>query len=321
MRIGIIGAAGGQGQRFLNLNLDNDIEYVLYDHHGEIKKIQNIDKYQVTTRIENLLECKGVVIASPNDSHIHYIQYLVDKDYKGYVYCEKTPVSNSEDISSLESLEESVKKRVLFGFDLERSLYKKILDGKYNLGNLLYCNFISGHGLGFKSFYKESWRNDADKCKNGIFGMVSVHYLEMFIAKYGFPKEENIFECVKSPGGITNDNSLYSAVWGDEKVLLNIYVSYTTPLIEKSDFIFDNGYISITENDTVIYSPRDCFDQTGMFRKPNVAEQIPIGTKQIWDSALEDNFKYFIEKVRCQEDISLKEFENSINVNKYILNL
>ena len=320
MRIGIIGAAGGQGRRFLNLNLDYDINYIIYDHHGETKKIQNVDKYQVTTRMVDLLKCDGVIISSPNESHIYYIQYLVGNDFKGYIYCEKPPVSSSDDIEYLENLDGSVKKRILFGFDLERSLYKRILDDEYNLGCLLYCNIISGHGLGFKPFYKESWRNDVNKCKNGIFGMVTVHYLELFISKYSFPKEENLFECVKAPGGLTKDNSLYSAVWGDEKVLLNIYVSYTTPLIERIDFIFDNGYIIITEKDTAIHAPRDSFDHLGMFQKPNVIEKISIGTQQIWNSALADNFIFFIEKINSKTDIPLDEFKNAINVNRYILN-
>lgn len=318
MRIGIIGAAGGQGHRFLELCLECDIEFVLYDHHGEVKNKYDEKHYKITIILDDLLKCDGVIIASPNKSHLHYIQYFIRKGYGGYIYCEKPPVSDKDELSQLERMDESVKKKILFGFSLERSLYKKILDGQYNLGHLLYCNIISGHGLGFKSFYKDSWRNDVDMCKNGIFSMVSIHYIEIFIAKYGLPKKENFFESVKAPGGINVDNNLYSAIWGDEKILLNLFVSYTTPLIEESDFVFDNGYISITGNEIVIYAPRDCFDLNGMFRTPDVVERIPIGTADIWKNALMENFKFFIENIRQQTDIPLKEFENSIIVNKYI---
>ena len=321
MRIGIIGAAGGQGQKFLKLQTEYDVNWVIYDHHGEANKIAVTNSYRITRHIEELLGCQGIIIASPNESHMKYIQYLISENYDGYIYCEKPPVNNFRNLAQLERIEDSIKKRILFGFNLERSLYKKILDGGYSVGRLLYCNIIAGHGLGFKSFYKNSWRNDINKCKNGIFEMVSVHYLEMFIAKYGLPKEEKSFGCVKAPDGINMDNNLYVATWGDEEVLLNLYVSYTTPLIEKSDFVFDNGYISITGDKTVIYGPRDCFDRDGMFRLPDVLEEIPIGTKAIWEESLKENFIYFLKIITNKQDIPLIEFENSIKVNQYILSL
>lgn len=321
MRIGIIGAAGGQGQKFLKLDVECGVSYVVYDHHGETGKITDANCHQITKCIEDLLSCQGIIIASPNESHMKYIQYLISVNYSGYIYCEKPPVSSSRELIQLENIEDSFKKRILFGFNLERSLYKKIIDGEYHIGRLCYCNITSGHGLGFKSFYKESWRNDMNKCKNGIFEMVSIHYLEMFIAKYGLPKEEMSFGCVKAPDGKNMDNNLYSAIFGDEEIFLSLYVSYTTPLIEKSDFIFDNGYISITEDKTVIYGPRDCFDKDGMFKYPNIMEEIPIGTKQIWEESLRENLRYFLRKITNKQNIPIEEYESAIRVNKYILNM
>lgn len=321
MRIGIIGAAGGQGQKFLKLCADYDVHYIIYNHHGETEKMIDVDHFWITGRLADLLSCEGLIIASPNESHMKYINYLISENYGGYIYCEKPPVNTFRDLSQLENIEESVKKRILFGFNLERSLYKKILDGEYHIGHLLYCNILSGHGLGFKSFYKESWRNDINQCKNGIFEMVSIHYLEMFIAKFGLPKSELSCGSAKAPYGINMDNNMYSAVFGDEEIFLSLYVSYTTPMIEKSSFIFDNGYILITEDRTTIYGPRDCFDKDGMFKPPDIVKEIPIGTRQIWEESLKENFGYFLSKVENGEDIPIEEFENAVRVNKYILNI
>lgn len=321
MKIGLIGGAGGQADRLLSYKIKEiAIEYILYDHHGETLSCKKLDQYEKTNRLEDLLFCSGVIIMSPNTTHYFYLKYFIESNYKGYIYCEKPPVDDRTELNFLMSVDAYWKNRILFGFNLQRSIYRDILEDDYGLGNLQYCNIISGHGLGFKEHYSDSWRNKPELLPQGIFRMVIIHYLELFISRFGLPKGEQRYNAVRAPKGRNIDNCMYSAVFGERDIMLNIYASYTMPLMDQSIFVFDNGYIIISENRTEIFAPRDSFDEKGGFKKPEQVQILNKGTSDIWKESLQNNILYFYKTIIKRVEFSEKEYDNSLIVNEYILN-
>ncbi len=321
MKIGLIGGAGGQADRLLSYKFKEiSIEYILYDHHGEILSCKKFDQYEKTNRLEDLLFCSGVIIMSPNITHYFYLKYFIESNYKGYIYCEKPPVDDRTELNFLMCVDEYWKNKILFGFNLQRSIYRDILEDDYGLGNLQYCNMISGHGLGFKEHYSDSWRNKPELLPQGIFRMVVIHYLELFISRFGLPKREKRYNAVHAPKGRNIDNCMYSAVFGERDIMLNIYASYTMPLMDQSIFVFDNGYIIISENRTEVFAPRDSFDEKGSFKKPEQVQILNKGTVDIWKESLQNNILYFYKTIIKRGEFSEKEYDNSLIVNEYILN-
>jgi len=321
MQIGIIGGAEEQERKLLQYRFTEVlIEYILYDHHGEIALCEALRQYKKTNDLEDLFLCDVIIIVSPNKTHYFYLKYFIENNYNGYIYCEKPPVDEMDELNLLMTVDECWKRKILFGFNLQRSFYKDILIDNLGLGNFQYCNIISGHGLGFKEHYSDSWRNEPELLPQGIFSMVVIHYLELFISEFGLPKKEKKYNAIHAPKGKNIDNCMYSAVFGDRDIMLNIYASYTMPLMDQSIFIFDDGYIVISENEIQIVGPRDCFDDKGNFKKPEKIDVITKGTIDIWKESFKKNILYFYKVIEKNEKFSEEEYNNSLIVNKYILN-
>ena len=69
------------------------------------KKINNS---KFTNDFSKLLSCDAIIIASPNSTHYAYIKKLV-KNYTGYIFCEKPPVTSKSELRNLRNLYSKIK--------------------------------------------------------------------------------------------------------------------------------------------------------------------------------------------------------------------
>ena len=130
-----------------------------------------------TNNISDILASEAVFILSPNYSHFSYLDYLRE-NYSGYVFCEKPPTNIKEDLKKLYKIKSQ---RIYYNYNFRFSKIAEILKNKnkFNLGNLVYGNIISGKGIALKKSYKKNWRSDKNKCPKGVFEMLSVHWLDL----------------------------------------------------------------------------------------------------------------------------------------------
>ncbi len=322
MKIGIIGAYGGQGKRILSICFKEfDIEYYVYEHDCS-KKRQNIAgiNYEIKYELEELLFCDGIIIAAPTSEHYSYLKYFYDREYAGYIFCEKPVVESEEELQAVESFSDKIKKKIMIGFNLRYSVYSDILSGKgiHALGNLLYCNIISGHGLGFKDFYANSWRNDEKKTHSGIFETVSIHYLDLFIHRYGIPVNVMASHEIMAPNGRVWDNSMFSAAFA-EGIALNIFNSYTSPFIQSTRFVFENGIVEIDDKEVRAYYPRDSFDTQGRFAAPPLAYIWKDTENDIWEASQKKILLEFYSSIVKKREFDLANFERSLSSTEYVI--
>ncbi|MCM1174218.1 MAG: hypothetical protein NC341_04115 [Blautia sp.] len=323
LKLGIIGAYGGQGRRIISCMCEEtEKEYIVYEH-DVMKKREHLEgiEYTIKDSLDSLLFCDGIIIAAPTAEHFYYLNYLIEQNYKGYIFCEKPPVETTTELQMLRHIGSEEKKKILFGFNLRYSIYQQALEGwsGYDLGELRHCSVISGHGLGYKDSYKNSWRNNKGKTKNGIFETVSIHYLDMFIDQFGKPLSSLISPSIKAEAGMVWDNIMYNAVFMNG-ITLNVFNSYVSPFINETRMIFENGIIEINRNTVRIYYPRECFDDRGQYTTPPIVYEAE-SQNEIWEEAQKEILKVFLITIRELGEFSEEDFERALDTTEYILQI
>ena len=138
MKIGIIGD-GNHSKRIQKILKKINLNFYIYKPKGP--------KYFEIEKFNQLKKCNVIFIISPNNTHYFYIKKL----YKGrFIFCEKPPVNNKNQLTELKKIKT---KKIYYNYNFRFSKISEILKNtkKYNLGNLIYTNIISGKGLAFKN--------------------------------------------------------------------------------------------------------------------------------------------------------------------------
>ena len=148
---------------------------------------KEINDPRTTNNLEKLYDCDGIIIASPNSTHLEYIQKFIDNS-KCYIFCEKPPVTSTDGIKQLEKLSLDEKKRVHFNFNLRFSELKKMLDKYLNsdlIGKPIQINIVASMGLAFKEKYLQNWRSDGEQNMHNIIENVSIHWIDLVSYYFG----------------------------------------------------------------------------------------------------------------------------------------
>ena len=117
-----------------------------------------------TNYFTDLLSCDAIIISSPNDTHYQYIKKL--ETFSGYIFCEKPPVSNINELNKLKKLKINKKRKIFFNFNYRFSELDKLLQKYSNskqLGQIVKIEIIASQGLAFKKEYIGSWRSNGTK--------------------------------------------------------------------------------------------------------------------------------------------------------------
>ena len=253
-------------------------------------------------------------IISPNHTHYHYIKSL---HKQGYIFCEKPPTNNNKELTRLKKINS---KKIYYNFNYRFSKISQILKNrkKYNLGKLIYANLISGKGLVFKPEYKKNSRSNVKVCPKGVFEMVTIHWLDLLyhlfkVTKIHEPQLTNL-----SKVGTSFDNSNIR-VEIEKKIIAEIFCTYTSPLINKKLFVFENGIVEQNENKILIKGPAINYDKNKFFKPPKIIKKINVSEKKDYQDSLLKSVQFFLEIVRKKKVFSKKENAKSLVINKLII--
>tara|TARA_B100001093_G_scaffold518265_1_gene602520 strand:- start:1791 stop:2720 length:930 start_codon:yes stop_codon:yes gene_type:complete len=264
--------------------------------------------------LEHLKKFNVFFIISPNHTHYHYIKSLYKE---GYIFCEKPPTNNRIELNRLQRINS---KKIYYNFNFRFSKISQILKNrnKYNLGNLIYANIISGKGLAFKSEYKKNRRSNAKVCPKGVFEMVTIHWLDLIFHLFNVTKIHKPQLTNLSKVGTSYDNSNIRLEI-DKKVMAEIFCTYTSPLLNKKIFIFENGIVEQNENDISIKGPAINYDKNKFFKPPKTIKKISISGKKDYQESLSKSIKFFLDITSKKKNFSTKENAQSLTVNKMII--
>lgn len=179
-----------------------------------------------------------VVIACPDPFHIDWIEYLSAMHYPGYIFCEKSPVTDSAQLQRLKKVKNL---KIYFNFpliftDFFQTQQQRISDNKLAIVNW-------GHDFAFKPHYKDSWRARGDLTPYGVGTSLAIHFLHQTLYVFGKIKVFAIEYSKLSPAGTSPDTVKISTIFQSE-MCVDIFCSYGIPetqslfLGNKKEFLF-----------------------------------------------------------------------------------
>lgn len=218
-----------------------------------------------TSDINDLFNLDGVMILSPNDTHLSYIEMLLSKGFKGYIFCEKPPVTNLDEFHRLHQLDP---KRVMYDFSLRHSYLKHQLDSLLPLiGTVIKADAWVTHGFAYKPGYASSWRADSSRHHYGLLESVSIHWIDMLLQLLGSAvgvkhQQRNIAKSAAVPDTSVMEMRHVSGA------LSTIVASYAAPAFTKLSILGNDGAIELEGRTLSLYHPRDSFDDAGRYVMP-----------------------------------------------------
>ena len=306
LRIGIIGQ-GSQYKRISKILTIKGAKFITY-------KPSRNKSYYNKEKFEKLKKCNVIFILSPNNTHLKYIKLLHDNRF---IFCEKPPVNSLNDLKELKEIKSN---KLYFNYNFRFSKISEVLENVklFDLKELMYTNIITGHGLGFKKDYYKSWRSNRKICKKGVFEIVSAHWIDLINYHFRIKKIQNLNlrNYTKNTSGI--DNS-YCKLLLKNKSEVNIFTSYTSPLIKKIIFVFTNGFIEQNENFIEIRGPAMNLDKNNYFKKPNIIKRININEDQDYILSLKKSVTYFLGHAYKNKNFSKEHLRKSIMSNSFII--
>jgi len=325
LKIGFIGYKGHAGRliKIFGGSKDCRIGTIYHpDKNIDISAIPDLDAdfARQSRDLSDLLSSDIVVISSPNATHFGYLKYLSGK-FRGYVFCEKPPVSSLSELERLERSRPGFKHKVFFNFNMRFSLYNEVLGSypsRFGLGELVSARVITGHGLAFKPSYRSSWRADKRFHPGGVLETLGCHYLDLFMFNFGGPEQTHCFNAHLSPYGDSWDTSHMTCLF-ENKAVLSLTCSYCVPCSEAMYLVYTNGTVEVREDRISVFGPRDTFDKKGFFIPPPLKYEVSVDMEAVYESSLEASCRFFLSHVRKGKKIGSEYFDRSLLSNKVIL--
>ena len=317
IKLGIIGYRNHVERLLKVLQKRKDCKIDYFYH--PTKKIKNL---KMTNNLKDLFLCDAIIISSPNSTHCEYIKKL-EKNYSGYIFCEKPPATNFSELKKLKNLNSGFKSKIFFNFNYRFSNFNKIINKNLNskkLGKIVNVNIISSHGLAFKKGYSSTWRADGKNNLNNILETVSIHFLDLAILNFGSIVQSYNTSKLISKKGTSYDTSCL-LLNHKNGVLTSIINSYATPLIEELMIIGTNGYLTIRDNKLKIRSPRNTFDKNGFFITPSISSKDNFDIKSDYENSLKKSINFFISHVKNKKNFLGKNYKLSLETNEILLKL
>ena len=304
-----------------------DIGVIGYKNHA--KKITDIlrKKYNIkfiyhpskklrfkefTNKIENLLETDCVFILCPSKEHFFYLNYFNKKNYKGYIFCEKIPVTTDNDLKKLSNF---LNNKTYFNFNLRHSILSTYLKDDKLLGKLISINIFDLKPILSKKSMKQNWRMNF---QDTLITNNLIHYLDLMINN--FSKNIQNFQLISNK--INKyfkiiDNFLI--IFKIKKKLININLSYSCGLENLYLLYFSKGKIEINNSKIKIFYPNNKIDNKGRLKKPKIF--INKKTRNIFEDSNNKSISYFMNVVKNREKFKKNEITKSIFTNKMVLSL
>ena len=269
-------------------------------------------------KFSEIIDSDCVFISSPSDTHVNYIKKILKESPLSYIFCEKPPTTNAKDLKYLKGLDSSDKEKIFFNYNYRFSFLSQLVS-ECDLGRPVHFNFMSSHGLALKDSYRDNWRFSSTNELLGVYGTVAIHYIDLcmwLLGEYESIKiNKHNYSNSKTADSITINMKFKNGC------TTNIFVSYVTPFINKSDLIFDNGILELDNGKIKLYEPRESFDENGHFTKPYSRCVIDReSSRDYYDVSLKQSLFFFIESVIKKNKFKISDFDMSIESNELLLN-
>ena len=309
---------GKQGKKIEN-NIKKNLgvsDVIIY--HPKKKPILKNKNYCTINNFNNIIKSDIIIISSPNKTHAYYLNKLHKLGFNNYIFCEKPLCENKKDFKELKKFLKKFDK-LYVNFNYRHSaisnIIKKINNPKY--GKPIQINFYNSHGLAFKNEFNSSWRSTNDK--NFMLFNKAIHIIDLLIFFFDQPKINN-YESISFAKNKSFNDTLRLSITFKNKLLANIFCSYSTTFLFRFEIICTNSHIIYDKNKILIYYPRNSFGKNKQFITPPVNFSKTF-SKSFENDSLINSTNYFCNIVKKNGKFKIKEVESYLKTHKFLLDI
>lgn len=267
-----------------------------------------------SSNFNDLLKTDGIMVLSPNDTHMAYIEQLQAAGYSGYIFCEKPPVTNFEELYRLRKVDST---KIMYDFSLRYSDFAKRLSEMLpKVGEVISNNVWVTHGLAFKQSYPSSWRASVQRHKFGLLETVAIHWVDLALRFFGPSAAANHKSRNVAGTGTSTDTSVVS-IRHAAGPYTTIVTSYAAPFMLRMLIIGTDGIIEYRDGLLMLSGPRETFDAAGRFESPPVVEKHLIVDPFV--DGLDEALKAFTSIVSNKDTFPKQWFDDSLETMDVIL--
>lgn len=292
-----------------NINIKN-----IYYH----KKVDNDNLRGLTNNIEDLLKSDAIFIASPTHFHLDHLIKL--RNYKGYIFLEKPAVNTLEEIDQLIAFTNSFKSKIFINYNFQFSSLAQIITNQMNsinIGDILWLDIHTSHGAAFRESWDKSWRLFG-RNSLGPLETTGIHFLQFAALNFGSISKVDL-RTRSVVGRSESVDTGFASIEFSSGIWVRIRNSYATPYQIRFEMMGTNGYLIYDGKRCEVYSPRENFDEKGMFTLPNIIFSKKIIYSTMWQESLEKSISFFIDIVSRNSSFSVEKFDLNVNIMKYLL--
>ena len=269
----------------------------------------------VTNDIRDILNCDGIIIASPTHTHLSYVKLLNYNNFVGGIFLEKPGFASLEESRLLRNIVNSDSPlNIMIGYNYPYcSSIVAIIDilTSYDVGQIIKVAITSCKGISYNKNFKDDWRSkDVHAVSHTLLG----HHLSIFSAitneVYDFSHGDFVVRLYQNI-----DNSFYDTVTCQKSISYPLFDSLNTwgaPLVDlEISILCANAIVKLIDDDLLFCYPRDTFDDAGLFAPPPLKQRLSFiddGINKISEyfvDAVLGNMKF--SKSRLIKDISIGE--------------
>ncbi len=282
------------------------------------KEIHSKDLNYLTKNIEDLMNSDAIFIASP--THVHLKNLMDLKNFKGYIFLEKPAVNTLDEIEELIAFPKSLKSRIFINFNFQFSSLARILNDQLssnNIGDILWLDVHTSHGAAFRESWNKSWRLFGG-CRLGPIETTGIHFLQFAASKFGCISKVDI----KTRSVVGRNNSIdtgFAFVEFSSGIWVRIRNSYATPYQVRFEMMGTDGYLTYDGSRCNVYSPRDSFDDKGMFTTPDILFSEDLAYSVMWQESLKNSISFFLDIVSKNSTFSIEKFDLDVNIMRYLI--
>ena len=263
-----------------------------------------------TNNFLEILKCKSIFIASPNNTHFNYINKIINLNYKGYIFCEKPIVSKKSELKKI--LKKINYKKFYINLNLNRSfLFSKLKNIVNNniIGNILYVNLAHTHGYANTKSYLKEWRSKKNY-SSGLIENLGIHYIHLFYTLFGKIKVIDKNELNALHNGSSNDTASIRMI-SKNLTSINIFLSYATVKKFEIKIFGTKGFVEISDNKFLVYSKPKIDKFTERTMESSIKSRIKYNNSINWSNSLNASIDYFLNHVESKSFFLKKDFEHS----------
>ena len=160
------------------------------------------------------------------------------------------------------------KNKIKFNFHFIHTFFshyvKNIIDTNA-LGDPINISLEVSHGIAFKKIFNKNWRFNEKNIFSSITGNLGIHYVRQILFWFKKVKLINLNQQKFSKSKSVDTSNI--KLIANDKININIFLSYAAPKINIIKIIFTNGYLEMRDGKINSF-PKDVFDR-GQFKMQN----------------------------------------------------